>query len=356
VPPMKPLIREIIDLTGSLIRFRSTASRPDQRKACADFIAAWLDEHGIAFDRSAHEGVDSIAATPVPGRCKVLVMAHFDVVDGPDTLFVPEERDGKLFGRGSIDDKYAVALAMVLMKRQRALGSEGPLGILLTGDEEVGGRNGAAVSLARVKADFCIAMDGGNPESMIVLEKGVRRLSLKARGKAAHGARPWLGVNAIEALMDDLRAVKALFDVDTPDHWHRTLNIGIIKGGEVVNMVPAEAEALVDIRYTENDDPDKLLADIKAAVKSEMTVVSTSSIFNGGKSPLFDALLSSTPGAKADRAHGASDARYLSDYGIPGVVWGAEGGGTQHSVDEYLDIQSLERLYDSLATFLDGLS
>lgn len=353
---METPLREILDLTGSLIRFRSTASRPDQRKACADYIAAWLDEHGIPRNRTEREGVDSIAALPVSGRCKVLLMCHFDVVDGPDTLFVPEERDGRLFGRGAIDDKYAVALAMVLMKRQRALGPDGPLGILLTGDEETGGRNGAGASLAGVKADFCIAMDGGNPESMIVLEKGVLRLSLKATGKAAHGARPWLGVNAIEALMEDLRAVKPLFDADAPDHWHRTLNIGIIRGGEVVNMVPAEAEALLDIRHTEHDDPDKLLADIKARVKGEVSVVSTSPIFNGGKSPLLDALMAAMPGAKAGRAHGASDARYLSRHGIPGVVWGAEGGGSQHSANECLEIESLERLYGGLTAFLDALS
>ncbi|MFZ5427882.1 MAG: M20 family metallopeptidase [Thermodesulfobacteriota bacterium] len=353
---MEPPIREILDLTGSLIRFRSTSSRPDQRKACADFITAWLEEHGIPPCRTASEGVDSIAAMPVPGRCKVLLMCHFDVVDGPDTLFVPEERDGRLFGRGAIDDKYAVALAMVLMKRQRALGPDGPLGILLTGDEETGGRNGAAAALSGVKADFCIAMDGGNPDSMIVLSKGILRLGIKASGRAAHGARPWLGVNAIEALMDDLRAVKSLFGADTPDHWHRTLNIGVIRGGDVVNMVPAGAEALLDIRFTENDDPERLLEDIKAAVKGEVTFIRKDSMFSGGNSPLLEALMAAAPEAKTGRAHGATDARFLSDHGIPGVVWGAEGGGSQHSANEYLEIASLEKLYRCLTAFLDGLS
>lgn len=352
---MNDTIREIIDLTKDLIRFRSTASRPDERKACADFIEAWLGRAGVACEREAHDGVDSIKAMPQGGRCRVLLMAHFDVVDGPEALFTPEERGGRLFGRGAIDDKYAVALGMALMKRQAARGGAGPLGLLLTGDEETGGRDGAGKSLAGVRADFCIAMDGGGPRDMIVLEKGVLRLSLTCRGKAAHGARPWMGVNAIEALARDILALKPLFDADSPDHWHRTLNVGVIEGGTVVNMVPAEARALLDIRYTEHDDPDALLEAVRAAVKGEVAVVRRDSIFNGGGSPLMERLLASVPGARTGKAHGASDARFLSDHGIPGVVWGADGETSQHSEDEHLVIASLEELHAGLAAFLEDV-
>lgn len=352
---MNDSIREILDLTKDLIRFRSTASRPDERKACADFIQGWLASAGVGCLREAHNGVDSIAAMPPgDGGCRVLLMAHFDVVDGPESLFLPEERDGKLFGRGSIDDKYAAALGMVLMKRQARRGG-GPLGVLLTGDEEAGGRDGAGKSLAGVRADFCIAMDGGGPRDMIVLEKGVLRLRLTARGKAAHGARPWLGVNAIEALARDILALGPLFDANSPDHWHRTLNVGVIGGGTVVNMVPAEAHALLDIRYTEADDPDRLLDAVRAAVKGEVELIRRDSIFRGGGSPLMDRLLAAVPGARTGKAHGASDARFLSDHGIPGVVWGADGETSQHSENEHLVIASLEELHDGLTAFLEDV-
>ncbi len=355
---MNTALREILDLTKDLIRFHSTAGDQPGRTACADFIADWLTREGLDFQRVTHQGVDSLLALPGPGRCKVLLMAHFDVVDGPVALFTPREADGRLHGRGAIDDKYAVALAMVLAKRQKSLGlgAQGPLGILLSGDEEVGGRNGAQVALAHVRADYCIALDGGNPTSLITKEKGVLRLKLIAQGKAAHGARPWLGVNAIELLAADLAAVRALFTAHAPDHWHRTLNIGTISGGTVVNMVPARAEALLDIRYTEADDPDALLEAVRGAAKGQVELVRRDSIFDGGASPYLDRLLRLMPGSRLDRAHGASDARFLSDHGILGVVWGAEGGGSQHSEDEYLEIASLERLHEVLVTFLDELS
>jgi len=60
-------------------------------------------------------------------------------------------------------------------------------------DEEIGGHDGAQAALAQLKADFAIALDGGNLRKIVVKEKGILRLKLISRGKTAHGARPWLG-------------------------------------------------------------------------------------------------------------------------------------------------------------------
>ncbi|GFK93232.1 Acetylornithine deacetylase [Fundidesulfovibrio magnetotacticus] len=352
---MDALTREIVELTKALIRFPSTAADPGARKACADHIAATLDAWGIGFERLEHEGVESILALPEPGRCRVLLMAHYDVVAAPAALFEPREEDGKLFGRGAIDDKYAVALAMALLKRQKGQGGAMPLGVLLTGDEETGGRNGARHALQHVQAELGIALDGGSPRTLVTLQKGVIRFRLTARGKAAHGARPWMGGNAIEALMADLARVRALFTDDAPDHWHKTLNIGVIQGGTVVNMVPAEAWALLDIRHTEREDPEALKAAVRAAVRGELELTNQSVQFNGGDSPLLDLLDASVPGLERGRSHGATDARFLSERGIPGAVWGARGDGTQHTAGEYLHLDSLEELTASMARFLDSV-
>ena len=80
------------------------------------------------------------------------------------------------------------------------------------------------------------------------------RLKLIGRGKTAHGARPWLGENAIENLIADYFKIKRHFELTAPGHWHRTLNFSRIQAGKAVNQVPDYAEALFDIRFTENDD------------------------------------------------------------------------------------------------------
>jgi succinyl-diaminopimelate desuccinylase len=351
-------IEEIVALTQSLIRFPSTAARPDQIRECADFICAYLAQHDIRFERLEHNGVPTIAALPGADFAPVLLMAHFDVVAAPEPLFTPRVENGRLYGRGSIDDKYAAALSLVMLKNELSrLKAQGqgqadlPFGILLTGDEEVGGINGAQHALSRLRTDFCIALDGGSPKRIVVKEKGVMRLKLTGRGKTAHGARPWLGTNAIEALVADYRKIRAFFQTETPNHWHRTLNWGIVRAGESVNQVPDVAEAWLDIRFTDADDMDALVEEMRAAIDGEIEIQERWPLFTSGDSPYLG-LLQQAAGAELVFEHGASDARFLSSYGMAGVVWGADGEMSQHSADEHVVIESIRQVHDALAAFL----
>jgi succinyl-diaminopimelate desuccinylase len=355
-------MKELIELTKSLIRYPSVHGRPDQIHACAGFIADYLKSSGIDFQKFDFNDTPSILVMPENRFAPVVLMSHFDVVDGPDCLFSPWEENGCLFGRGSIDDKYAVALSLVLLKTHfEKLGSSGkgqndlPFGVLLTGDEEIGGANGAQKMLHEFKTDFCIALDGGNIQKIVVKEKGILRLKLIARGKTAHGARPWLGENAIDRLIDDYQKLKSFFDLSAPDYWHRTLNFSIMHAGSVINQVPDYAEALFDIRYTESDDIDALVQAVRASIQGEVQVISTSPMFLGGSSPYLNKLLSFTPSTQLGCEHGASDARHLADHGIPGIVWGADGDMTQHSENEHIDIESFIRLYHILDQFLSDI-
>lgn len=357
-------MREIVELTRALIRFKTRASAPDELHRCARFIASYLDACGAGYHFQEVEGIPSLWALPRPGRAKILLMSHFDVVDGPDALFEPVEADGKLYGRGAVDDKYAVALSLVLFKnhlnelREKGLDPSGlKVGILMTGDEETGGYRGAASAMTKIRADFCIALDGGSTDRIITREKGILRIRLTASGRSAHGSRPWLGENAIEILMNDLGRLKPLFDREdpggrAPDHWHRTMNIGRIEGGSSVNQVPERASADLDIRYTEQDDAPGLVEEMRRRVRSELVLLRREPLFTSGESPYLDRLQAAAPGAVFDREHGASDARFLAAHGIPGVVWGADGDMSQHAADEHVVIDSIGRLYAALDRFI----
>lgn len=352
-------MREVIELTKELIRFPSMHSRPEEIRRCADFIAGYLEHRGIQAQRCNHEGIPSILVLPETGYAPVLLMSHIDVVDAPEGLFQPEERDGRLYGRGSNDDKYAAALSLVLLSEHmsRLAGSgkgqaQLPFGVLITGDEEIGGINGAKRVLRDLRTDFCIALDGGSLNEIIMKEKGLAKVRLVARGQSAHGSRPWMGDNAIEKLFQDYQALKPLFADAAPDHWHKTLNLGKFHAGKSTNQVPDQAEAWLDIRYTEQDDIDELLAKIDAATASEMIVEEKEPLFFGSRSAHLDRLLEVAPDARLGLAHGASDARHLSAYGMGGIVWGATGNNTQHSLDEHVEVESVLALYRILDTFL----
>lgn len=359
-----PPEREIIDLTKELIRIPSIHSRPEEIRRCADAVVQWLDSHGIACRQSTLNGTPSIIVGPASGTSQVLLMTHFDVVEpDDDQQFEPRESDGRLYGRGAIDDKYGVALSMVLFKnhlrrlRQRGGGQDDMcFSLLLTGDEEVGGHSGAAAALETVNVDYFIALDGGGPDRVITKEKGVLQLKLTARGKAAHGARPWLGTNAFDILIADYQAIGKLFWEATPGHWHKTMVLSHCRAGDdSFNKVPSLATAVLDIRFTDKDDPDAILAAIRGAATSDVEVVVKEPLFVSGPSPYLDLLLTHS-GASIGFEHGASDARFFSNRGIPGVVWGADGEMSQHSTGEHLVIASLTPVYNSLDAFFNAVA
>ena len=133
-------MQEIIELTKELIRFKTMHKNQEEILRCAGFIEAYFKKHDIVCKRVEHAGTPSIFVVPAGKTVPVILMSHIDVVDAPDELFEPVEKEGKLYGRGSIDDKYAAALSMVLVKehvarlRKKGMGqADLPFGVLITG-------------------------------------------------------------------------------------------------------------------------------------------------------------------------------------------------------------------------------
>ena len=355
---------DLISLTKELIRIPSTHSRPDKIKKCNQWIQSWLSSRNIHYTSVVHNNVPSLLVLPKENHSPVLLMSHFDVVetDNPE-LFKPKERNGKLYGRGAIDDKYGVALSLTLFdnhlkhiakygKGQEAM----QFGLLLTGDEEIGGANGTAKAIDHFSTDFFITIDGGSPNLIVTKEKGFLLLELTAHGEAAHAARPWLGQNAFDILASDYLRIKEFFKDQEKDHWNKTISLTQCSAGTCsTNIVPGSARALLDIRYTEQDDPDELVAQIKKNVACHVLVKAKEPVFSSGKSPYLDNLMSHATDARTGREHGASDARYLASRGIPGVIWGADGGMSLHTEDEHLVISSLFDIYARLDRFLATL-
>lgn len=359
---------EVLELTQKLIAIPSTSSRRDDIHRCAEFICQWLTENDIDHELHIIKDVPSITVLPKPGTAPVLVMSHFDVVEVKNhLLFEPWIENGCLFGRGAIDDKYAVALSMVLFKEHlRQLKKRGGgqqdmhFGLLLSGDEETGGANGVGALIDGISTDFCIAIDGGGPELIVDKEKGILQLKITAAGKAAHGARPWLGVNAFDNLVQDYAKIQTLFveqaKAEPANHWYKTMVLSNLHVGDgSINVVPDKAEALFDIRYTENDDPDAILAQITSSIDSKVEVLAKEPVFVSSPSRYTEILVRNFDYATVGFEHGASDARYLSQRGIPGVIVGAEGETSQHTENEHIVLSSLYQLYDRLDSFFNEI-
>ncbi len=117
-------------------------------------------------------------------------------------------------------------------------------------------------------------------------------------------------------------------------------------------MVPGKAYALMDIRYTEHDDPEEIFSTIKNTVQSNVTLQEQAPLFYGGDSPYLYLLQKYSGGARLGFEHGASDARYFSEKKVPGVIWGADGEMSQHTEEEHIVLDSFHEMYDRLDRFL----
>ena len=353
------MIEEITKLAKSLIQIPTVHSRPHEIIRCAEFIEDYLNELGIQYQSFHHNSTPSILVQPKSGKVPFPLMSHFDVVEGIEEQFHPYVKDGCLFGRGSLDDKYAVALSLVLLKnffieyQKKGMNQDDlPFGILMTGDEEAGGMDGANHVLSFLKTEFCITLDGGAVNNIITKEKGILQIKLISKGKASHSARPWTGINAIEILIEDYQKIKALFTCSNPDNWHRTLNFSKFEAGSSFNNVPDLAEAIFDIRYTEEDDIDELLEQMVNSTQSEIVLIRKEPLFTAKQSRYLDLLLELNPEVQLCAEHGSSDARFLSKFDINGVVWGANGNRSHHSIKEHVNLQSVQSLYSKIDHFI----
>lgn len=357
-------LEEIVGLTRRLIEFHSTRENPEELDACLTFLVDWCAREGLNVRIHDSKPEYALYVGPATGQAPLLLLSHFDVAAGPDTLFSSLVCDDQLYGRGALDDKYAVALSLVLYREAcRAAERNGgtqedvPLMLLMSGLGEEGGMLGIQPILETLSPEFCIALDGGSPKRILTREKGVLRLELESYGEAADGAQPWRGKNATDALIADYLVLSSLVqrkrNVNDPTYWFPTMNLDKLRAGVSANLVPDSATAQIDIRFTEHDDPKILYDELQRAITGSLAIVSEVPVFESLPSPWRN-LLFRVSGAAEGKGHGGSGAHHFSRLGLSGVVWGADGDDSQHSLSEHLNISSLLPVYAGLARLVNA--
>lgn len=352
---------EIVQLTCDLIRFPSTADRPDQLVAVTDYAAHYLDAiPGIFIHRSEANGKPAIVATLHDTRHPALMLnSHLDVVAGRPEQFVPELRDGRIYGRASQDMKGSAAVMLRLFKDLAALPERPDVGIQIVSDEEIGGEFGTE----RLQAEgwgcnFFIALE---PTDMRICyeQKGGLWLELVIPGAPAHGSRPWEGHNPLFALSAGLSALHKRFPVPDGPAWVTTVTPTAVEaGGEARNQIPPQARLTFDIRRIADDDPETIMAAMQECWPTSELVLHRRVVplITDPAAPVVQRLAAATAQVRGEptelyREHFGSDARFYSAAGIPAVCFGPVGAGL-HSDEEWVDIASLVQLYDVLRTMI----
>ena len=299
------------------------------------------------------------------GENPTLILCHMDTVFPLGTINKTpyREQDGKIFGPGTLDMKAGIVIALAAIEEAQKSGLNRPVTLLCTSDEEIGSHTSRELieSLAKESA-LILVMEGALLDgSLKTWRKGVGEFWVKTKGRAAHaGGDHANGRNAIEEMAHQIIAIQKLTDYSK----QTTLNVGVIHGGTVSNVVPEEAVIQVDVRVMQSGEWERLETEMN---KLKPVLDGTSIEITGGlnRPPMpFDEKMKATfekaksiavrigTNLTAGGTGGASDGNFVAPLGVPLLDgMGAVGEG-YHSELEYIFVDSLEQKAKLIAALI----
>ena len=369
------LLRDLIALPSVNPAFVPANDPQAGEHRVADYLASVAAQGGLDIDfQEVFPNRRNLFARLRPsGRVtrRILLAPHMDTVGlASDAQINPVEKNGRLYGRGACDTKGSVA-AMLTALLQVAESGRRPASteIVFIGliDEENNQSGSRAVAKSGLKADLAIV---GEPTRLQVVtaHKGDLWLSLESRGKAAHGARPELGRNAVHemARIVDLLETTYRRQLKKRHHpllGHPTINVGSIRGGTQPNIVPDRCEISIDRRTLPFETEAGVRREILALLKAHGLAARIGN--NKGADclaletdpglPLVRQLLGLARQTKPIGVHYFCDAAVLSAGGIASIVFGPGDIAQAHTADEWISLTSLENATALLTRFLRSL-
>jgi len=354
---------EIVGLTKQLIRFKTTSDNYLELKKCIRFIEKYFSGCNVIIKKyESNKKPSLIVLFKKTKGAELFLVGHIDVVPASNELFKPIVKVGKMYGRGALDNKVNVAIIMSLMRFYSKQRQRPNIGLMITSDEEVGGKNGVGYLLRKQKyaADFSLVLDAGDNYEIVTQEKGALHVKISTKGRDAHGSRPWKGENAIDKLIDFYLKLKKSFPKTTKQNrWKQTVNLGMIKGGSAVNKVPDYAEMWLDMRFTNEKEKREIIKEIKRTRGIKFEIITDANVLNTNKNNLYVRALKESiekiikKKTRFSKEHGASDARFFAYKKIPTALI-VPLGHNIHAKEEYVEINSISKVYDILKNFIDN--
>src|SRR3989338_11471486 len=337
------------------VAFRTVAGHETAKQECLDWmIGSFLQKTPHPLHRGDINGAPyMVIQHPQP---KLIWFAHFDVVPADETLFAIRTDGDKAFGRGVKDMKGAALPFLMAYRDLCAEGIDIPVRVLLTSDEEVGGRSiPALLDQKLLHGPIAFTPDTGANPAIVVEHKGAVWARLTAHGKGSHGAWPWEGQNPILILAEAITRISREFPPGTQEEWHMTVCPTELRGSDAKNMIPDHASCMLDIRFPPSicKTKEEALATVQKLLPSGCTLESTvvaEPLLTDAKHPmvqLYKKIAEEVIGRTLEtgREHGASDARFFEERGIPAFLFGPDGGNLHHR-DEWVSVPSILHQYE----------
>ena len=370
-------------LARALVRIDSrnpslVAGAPGEH-ACAVALRAVLDAWGFRTElQDAAPGRPNLVARIGGGGAgassrSLMFNGHLDVVGIEGMVhpgFAGEQRDGRLYGRGAADMKGGIAAMCAAALRASTAGAPGEIIVAAVADEEYESLGTRALIARGVRADACIVTE---PTRLTIMpaHRGFVWLEVEVTGRAAHGSRWDIGVDAIRhaglllAELDDYDATVL------PTRTHALLGRGslhasLIEGGIGMSTYPDRCVLKLERRTIPGESAQDALREVRAACARIHARRSTFSadvrlLVSQGPSDvavdtplvrtLGDALRASGEPVAVEGMSAWTDAALLNDAGIPAVCFGPGDISLAHAAEEYIPLDEIDRATAVLAAF-----
>ncbi|MGX5681522.1 succinyl-diaminopimelate desuccinylase [Schumannella luteola] len=352
--PVLDLTQSAAELTVQICDIESVSGN---ERALADAIESSLAAYPHL--EVTRDGDAVVARTALGRDRRVVIAGHIDTVPVNANLPVRRE-DGDLVGRGTVDMKAGVAVALVL-----AASLENPavdVTWIFYDHEEVASELNGLGRLARTRpdlleGDFAIL---GEPTSATVEGgcNGTARIDIRLHGVRAHSARSWVGHNAIHDAADVLAILRdyepAELEVDGLV-YREGLNAVGISGGVAGNVIPDEAVVTINYRFAPSRSGDDAIAHLRevfAGFELEVTDLAEGAR-PGLDAPLAQEFLAAV-GGQAFPKYGWTDVARFSALGIPAVNYGPGDPLRAHADDERVAVDEIVAVERGLRSWLSG--
>lgn len=369
----------VADLTSRLVAIDSVnpslVPGGAGEREIATFVADWA--------RAAGLDVQELTATPerpsvlvrAPGRGggrTLLLCAHLDTVGVEGMTDAPHEPrlDGDhLYGRGAYDMKAGLAAALLACREVAARGFAGDVVVAAVADEEHASL-GVQEALAATSADAAIVTEPTERE-IVVAHKGFVWAEIEVRGRAAHGSRPHLGVDAIVKAGPVLTALGQL-DRELAGHEHPLLGRGsvhasLISGGEEMSSYPAACVIGLEWRTLPGQSAAEvegrlagLLDGCRAAaldLEADWRTLLVREPFEVDPDAEIVRAVRAAAGDPPPGIGGASfwaDSAFIAAAGIPTVLYGPGGEGA-HAAEEWVSVDDTVAVTHTLVGAAEAL-
>ncbi len=349
----------VLDLSSNVVALTAAVcdvpSVSGDERELADAVETAL--RAYAHLQVHRDGNAVVARTTLGRPQRVVIAGHLDTVPIADNL-PTHLADGVLHGRGTVDMKGGVAVALHLAAAV-VEPTRDVTWIFYDNEEVEAARNGLGRLLEGhpewLAGDFAILME---PTAAEVEGgcNGTLRAEVTTRGTTAHPARAWMGSNAIHAAADVLARLQRYeprsIDVDGLV-YREGLNAVAIRGGVAGNVIPDECVVTVNYRFAPSASVEQAAAHVRDVFDGFEVVITDSA---AGARPGLDhpaaVAFMAAVGGRALPKYGWTDVARFSELGIPAVNYGPGDPLLAHKDDERVPVEQLEQCAERLGSWL----